>query len=195
MQSLTLQRNARWSAAGCAFLGAGKSLYVWIQGSVEEGWTMNLKDRVAMLEQEVRTLRSSLAERGVIEGPFRVVGASGLPLLSLRETERGGELTLYDAAGGRIAVVGQALNGGNGVAIFSSAGKRVAGLFADREGGHLAVYDNEGYGVAGVVACPSGGCLSVRDRDGKNYAGLIAHADGAEMGFFENGVPVRSIPE
>lgn len=153
------------------------------------------RKRIAIWEREVAELRSRVPESRGIELPFCVVSSKGLPIFCVRETEHGGELTLYDTAGGRIAVIGQALNGGNGIAIFNATGQRVAGFFADRDGGHLAVYNNDGQGVAGVLTCPSGGYLNVRDRDGRNYAGLIAHAEGAGMGVFEKGIPVRSLPE
>lgn len=154
----------------------------------------SLEDRIATLEQEVQALRSRSTEKKVVQDSFLVLSNSGNPLLSVKETERGAELTLYDSVGRRIAVLGQAPNGGNGIAIYNPAGKRVAGLFADRDGGHLAIYDCDGDGVAGMHSTSDGGCLSVRECATGNHATLSAHACGATLGFFDAGVPILTFP-
>lgn len=154
----------------------------------------SLEQRVAALEEEVRRLRQ-LSQGATLREPFTVVDKEGRVLLSIARTEHGGQLALYDASGAKIAVLGQAPNGGNGLAVYNSAGKRVAGLFSDENGGHLATYDNEGQGVAGLAAGLDGGHLSVRTREGSNYTCISAQPGGAVLAFFDVGIPVLTVPE
>ena len=146
-------------------------------------------------------------QKQVVRAPFRVVNARGRTLFEVEEEKgqpvarlynaagrkaaglsglaEGGEITMYDRGGGRLAVLGALTKQGQGgLVIFDDRG-RPAGVFnSDSKGGNVTLYDRNGGPLTGMSIGEEGGQVMVFHKTGKPAVGVSATGTGGMVSVY-----------
>lgn len=118
---------------------------------------------------------------GTVRAPFRVVDASGDPLIEVGNDRDGTYLRLFNQQGRAAVRLWSDAAGGN-MYLYDKAGKIVGAFFTrdDGAGGEMQVRNAESKVVGAMFSRDdlSGGELKISNREGKSVGALFARKDG-----------------
>ncbi|MBC8523537.1 hypothetical protein H8D29_06380 [PVC group bacterium] len=115
-----------------------------------------------------------------------VISDDGHSVLSLAQTETGGQIDLYSADGTNLLRLGTNESGGD-MALWNRDGTSVAGLWSTKQGGTFNLWNNQGENTLGIET----GSLTLNSPSSKSKLVLEAVEKSSGLAFVNaNGMPV-----